>query len=640
MRHTARILGLTVLLAISAMPAFANWVAVEGYYTTQFLSVTYNDNGTSTWRYQLTWDPTKPADGSKNPALSHFGVEFCGTARVIDFSPKVGGPIQSVEIGPDPSLANMGCTEGVGFFGIKWNTNGEALPYPAIFEFTLDQHYAVGLVRTAAKAGQDCNIGTIYGPSLNCEIADPELTLDKSCTADVFVGDKISYSITVTNSGNVPLTDVVVSDPIVGVNEKYAQLAPGESHVINVTADATEVKTIVNTATASGDYFKNYVNATDSCTSTVWDIAVSKTANTRYTRDFDWSIGKTADPFEVYPVDEQTGNPLLDFCAGSALPLDFQIVVDQTYTDSAWGVSGTITVSNPAPIDATLLSVVDVISGGFNATVSCPAFVVPAGGSLVCTYEAPLADAEQRINTATATLTNGHSVSGTADVVFGSPTTVIDGTVTVTDTVTCPAGFTCTPSGPFTFSAAGTQTYSSTITNVDAMCGSFYDIANVVTIVETGQSAGASAVIKTCACGHGCTLTIGYWKTHAGFTGRNADVVSQYLPVWLGTAGGAKSLQVTTAQQAVNVLSMKTYGEPSNGITKLYAQLLAAKLNVLNGASSDDISKELAKADAFLAMYDYTAWYTLKANVKKDIINWMSTFDAYNNGLVGPGHCD
>ena len=62
----------------------------------------------------------------------------------------------------------------------------------------------------------------------------------------------------------------------------------------------------------------------------------------------------------------------------------------------------------------------------------------------------------------------------------------------------------------------------------------------------------------------GCTRTIGYYKTHAGF-GPQDDVVTPLLPVWLGTPAGDKSMQVTSAAMAVDVLTMKTYGDPSNG---------------------------------------------------------------------------
>lgn len=137
----------------------------------------------------------------------------------------------------------------------------------------------------------------------------------------------------------------------------------------------------------------------------------------------------------------------------------------------------------------------------------------------------------------------------------------------------------------------------------------------------------------------GCTLTIGYWKNHGGF-GPQPDYVSQYLPIWLGTPGGGQSFNVNTGQIAHDILVMKTYGVPSNGITKLYAQLLAAKLNIANGADGRKIAATITAADAWLANHSWTEWSSLSKNGQKQVLSWMSKADQYNNGLIGPGHCD
>ena len=139
--------------------------------------------------------------------------------------------------------------------------------------------------------------------------------------------------------------------------------------------------------------------------------------------------------------------------------------------------------------------------------------------------------------------------------------------------------------------------------------------------------------------GDGCTLTIGFWKTHAGF-GPQDDVVTPLLPVWLGDAGGTKSLPVTDATIAVAVLKMKTYGKNNNGITKLYAQLLGAKLSILTGAFDAAVAGIIADADAFLADHDWNDWRGLTRAEKEMVLGWKSTLDDYNNGLLGPGHCD
>jgi len=93
----------------------------------------------------------------------------------------------------------------------------------------------------------------------------------------------------------------------------------------------------------------------------------------------------------------------------------------------------------------------------------------------------------------------------------------------------------------------------------------------------------------------GCTYSKGYWKNHAGF-GPQADELSKLLPIWLGDDGGGKSMAVTDAQLAVDLLGQRVYGHPRNGITKLYAQLLAAKLNIVNFANPEDIHEVIGEA--------------------------------------------
>lgn len=136
----------------------------------------------------------------------------------------------------------------------------------------------------------------------------------------------------------------------------------------------------------------------------------------------------------------------------------------------------------------------------------------------------------------------------------------------------------------------------------------------------------------------GCTRTIGFWKTHAGF-GPQDDEVSQYLPILLGDAGGSKTRTVADAQDAVDYLSMDVYGRANNGITKLYAQLLGAKLNLASGATSA-VDTEIAAADAFLANYDWNDWRSLSRDDKNMVLGWMETLDDYNNGFLGTLHCD
>jgi hypothetical protein len=137
----------------------------------------------------------------------------------------------------------------------------------------------------------------------------------------------------------------------------------------------------------------------------------------------------------------------------------------------------------------------------------------------------------------------------------------------------------------------------------------------------------------------GCTRTKGYWGSHDGF-GPQDDMVTALLPQWLGDAGGGSSLAVTTAAIASDVLGQHTYGHPHNGITKLYAQLLAAKLNIENGADDTDIADVIDDADAFLADHSWQDWDDLDDVTQDMVLDWKTMADNYNKGVIGPGHCD
>ncbi len=80
------------------------------------------------------------------------------------------------------------------------------------------------------------------------------LTIDKSGPALAHVGDVITYRIEVTNSGNYALTNVVVTDPLLGLNRNLGTLASGASQTINATRTvlAGDPDPLPNTARVDG----------------------------------------------------------------------------------------------------------------------------------------------------------------------------------------------------------------------------------------------------------------------------------------------------------------------------------------------------------------------------------------------------
>lgn len=183
-----------------------------------------------------------------------------------------------------------------------------------------------------------------------------------------------------------------------------------------------------------------------------------------------------------------------------------------------------------------------------------------------------------------------------------------------------------------------TWTYTKSFTN-PANCG---DNPNTATIAYdddgTGPADSATVAVNCHLCAGGCSLTIGYWKTHAGF-GPQPDMVSQFLPITLGTVGGAKSITVDNPTYAKILLSYSF--DASNGINKIYGQLLAAKLNFANGASDSSIATLVPQIDAFLATHDAGNWTSLSKSDKVMVNGWVATLDQYNNGVLagGPSHC-
>lgn len=478
----------------------------------------------------------------------------------------------------------------------------------------------------------------------NFRVHDPHIVVEQSCTPDVFVGDTIGVTITVKNSGSVTLTNVTVTNSFFGalaLPDSYGgALAPGASYSWSVSSPAATAGTFDTTTTASGDdaRFSYTATSTTNCPTKVWPLEVSKTAVTRYTRDWSWTVSKTANDAGSVTI-----------ARGAQAPVCYTVSAAATSRDSGWSVSGTITVHNPAPIAASAGSVSDSIPSAVLSCSGSAPYSIAAGGDLVCTYNASLNGPNGGTNTATAALTNGSAFSGSAAYAFGDPTTVLhaaatlaDGGIAITNADSTGAlGWTIaqTPASMICAAPGCSFTFCATVTNTSAACDLTATSKNTATLTtDIGtMSTSASTSLDTGACPGGCTLTIGYWKTHAGFTGRNADRVTPYLPKLLGSGGG-KTVTVTTASQALALLSMS--GDASNGVNKLYAQELAAKLNIAHGFSPAAVASTLTASDAFLALDNSGDWSSLNKTQKNNVNQWMTSLDSYNNGLIGPGHCN
>ncbi len=136
-----------------------------------------------------------------------------------------------------------------------------------------------------------------------------------------------------------------------------------------------------------------------------------------------------------------------------------------------------------------------------------------------------------------------------------------------------------------------------------------------------------------------CTHSRKYWQHHSGF-GWKRDLVGQFLPIWLGNEGGRHSVLVRSSIQAKLILLMANARSNSNGITRLYSEFLAAKLNIAYGATPDEIADEIVEADAFLAEHRWYHWRRLNADEKRLVRELDDIFRQFNEGEIGPGSCD
>jgi hypothetical protein len=124
-----------------------------------------------------------------------------------------------------------------------------------------------------------------------------------------------------------------------------------------------------------------------------------------------------------------------------------------------------------------------------------------------------------------------------------------------------------------------------------------------------------------CNPGQNCTYTQGYWKNHSA--------VSPLQSLMLGAVSYSES-------QLLQILNRPAQG---NGLVILAQQLIAAKLNIANGADPTAVQQTIIGADSMiggLIVPPIGNGYLSPDQTS----NLTETLTEYNEGTVGPGHCD
>jgi hypothetical protein len=348
-------------------------------------------------------------------------------------------------------------------------------------------------------------------------------------------------------------------------------------------------------------------------------LQVKKTAAGSFTRQWHWSIDKSADAQAI------------TLAAGQTQPVNYAVTVNAAgFTDSGFAVAGGISIVNPNAQAVTITGVSDVLSDGTAAGVDCGvAFphALAGGAALECAYTASPGSAAAESNTATVSSALGEF---TASAAVAWSAAEVDECIDVTDSAAGFLGTVCAGAAPATFS------YARTIGPYTAKdCGQHL-VKNVASFAanDTG-AAGSDAwdVSVTVPCAGGCTLTQGYWKTHSEFG------PAPYDATWAQLPNGASTPFYLSGQSYHQVLWAAPRG---NAYYNLAHQYIAAQLNFLNSADPSAAQAAFDSATALLQAYTPAQIGALRGNsaIRAQFTSLAGTLDAYNNGQIGPGHCD
>lgn len=360
-------------------------------------------------------------------------------------------------------------------------------------------------------------------------------------------------------------------------------------------------------------------------------LGVTATAHAGFTRTWSWGVLKSA------PVSAVTAEP------GAAVDVQYAVTVSAVPFDAGYVVTGTIAVQNLGT--ATVTGVVIAASlGGAPVTPDCGAFAgsIPAGATRTCTWSvamnAPVGGTllvTATANAAPPILTSapaaGASITATASAPFsfGGPTTVVDACVTVTDDRAGALGAVCAADAPRVF------TYTRPIGPYPACEPSAdgYAYSNTARVAApSGAAAYSTWTVRVhipCTSA-GCTLTQGYWKTH----GREGP--APYDARWRNVGALEEDTPFFRAGQTwIEVFRTPVQGRAYYALAHQY---MAAKLNVLAGASAGALGDALGTAEAFLAAS--TPATAVSAAQRTELLALADLLDRFNSGVIGPGHCD
>jgi hypothetical protein len=359
------------------------------------------------------------------------------------------------------------------------------------------------------------------------------------------------------------------------------------------------------------------------------------TAKGFWYRDYDWTIEKTGSETE------------LTLYVGETATVDYTVVVTASMEEFA-GVKGQICVLNGGdrPTEGLELNPWVLFKNGpgpFEPLPGATTKITPAEqlgpGEEDC-YEfeiefEPVPGANYKVD-ARVTITNHSGWLGVpfgpspdADFSLSNQMVVTNECIDLSDSLYGDLGTVCVED--LDENMQKTFEYSYEI-GPFGVCGT-RDVDNTASFVAsddpTQTGSDSWTVTVTVPCVDGCSLTPGYWKTHSMYG------PARYDPAW--ALLGEDELFFHSGLSNYQVLWTSPSG--GNAYFILAHAYLAATLNVLNGAgTTPEVDAALTAAETFFDDYNPTS--KLSRTVRSHAISLAGLLDSYNNGLIGPGHCD
>uniref|UniRef100_UPI0015CE5FF2 DUF7507 domain-containing protein n=1 Tax=Winogradskyella costae TaxID=2697008 RepID=UPI0015CE5FF2 len=258
--------------------------------------------------------------------------------------------------------------------------------------------------------GPDVDTDPTNDPTITPIVQDAALTLTKTVaiTTDASptgtsLGDVLTYTFSVTNTGNVTVDNITIADAFTGTTGLVispSSLVPGATGTATVTytidQDDVDLGSITNSATATGD--------SPSGTDDVSDVSDNGD---------ELADGPDAD---TDPTNDPTVTPIVQDAA-LTLTKTVAITTDASPTGTSLGdvLTYTFSVTNTGNVTVDNITIADAFTGTTGLAISPSSLVPGATGTATVTYTIDQDDVDLGSITNSATAT-GDSPSGTDDV--------------------------------------------------------------------------------------------------------------------------------------------------------------------------------------------------------------------------------